>query len=78
MLVERREDDGVDEPLARGLDRRIEGAQCGPATRFGRFARPQFIGGEVGTLTLDQFSDMNKREFESYGKLIKAAGIKVE
>ena len=41
-------------------------------------AKLKGLGGEVGTLTLDQFSDMNKREFESYGKLIKAAGIKVE
>ena len=41
-------------------------------------AKLKGLGGEVGTLTLDQFSDMNRREFESYGKLIKAAGIKVE
>jgi tripartite-type tricarboxylate transporter receptor subunit TctC len=34
------------------------------------------LGGEPGKLTIEQFSDMNRAEFERYGKLIRSAGIK--
>jgi len=36
------------------------------------------LGGEPGTLLLDAFAEMNKADFDRYGKLIKAANIKVE
>ncbi|MBE7521017.1 MAG: tripartite tricarboxylate transporter substrate binding protein [Burkholderiales bacterium] len=41
-------------------------------------ARLKGLGGEPGTLTVDEFAAMNRAEFERFGKLIKAAGIKAE
>jgi tripartite-type tricarboxylate transporter receptor subunit TctC len=38
----------------------------------------QDLGGEPGTLTSEQFGAMNKADFERFGKLVKAAGIKLE
>ena len=36
------------------------------------------LGGEAGNLTPEQFGAMNRADFERFGKLVKAAGIKVE
>ncbi len=36
------------------------------------------LGGEASTLTLEQFADLNRAEFERYGKLVKSANIKAE
>ena len=36
------------------------------------------LGGEAGALTQEQFGEMNRAEFERFGKLIKAANIKAE
>jgi len=36
------------------------------------------LGGEASTLTLDQFAELNRAEFERYGKLVKSANIKAE
>lgn len=36
------------------------------------------LGGEVGTLAGAQFADMNKSEFEHYGRLVRDANIKAE
>lgn len=41
-------------------------------------ARIKGMGGDIGTLTGDQFADMNKQEFERFRKLVKDANIKVE
>jgi tripartite-type tricarboxylate transporter receptor subunit TctC len=41
-------------------------------------ARLKGLGGEPGTLTIDQFADMNKQEYERFGKLIRTANIKAE
>lgn len=41
-------------------------------------ARIKALGGELGTLTGAQFADMNKSEFEHYGKLVRDANIKAE
>jgi tripartite-type tricarboxylate transporter receptor subunit TctC len=38
----------------------------------------QHIAGEASTLTLEQFAELNRSEFERYGKLVKAANIKAE
>lgn len=40
--------------------------------------RLQDLGGEPGTLTSEQFAAMNRADFERFGKLVKAAGIKQE
>jgi len=41
-------------------------------------ARLRGLGGEPGNLTPEQFADMNRAEYERFGKLIKTANIKAE
>jgi tripartite-type tricarboxylate transporter receptor subunit TctC len=41
-------------------------------------ARLKGLGGEPGTLSLDQFAEMNRAEYERFGKLIRTANIKAE
>jgi tripartite-type tricarboxylate transporter receptor subunit TctC len=41
-------------------------------------ARLKGMGGEPGTIGLAEFAEMNRAEYERFGKLIKAAGIKAE
>ena len=41
-------------------------------------ARIKGMGGDVGTLVSAQFADMNRQEFERFGKLVKDANIKAE
>ena len=41
-------------------------------------ARIKGMGGEVGSLTMEQFADMNRQEFERFRKLVKDASIKVD
>jgi len=41
-------------------------------------ARLKGLGGEPGTLTVDEFAAMNRAEYDRFGKLIKAANIKAE
>ena len=36
------------------------------------------LAGEASTLNVDQFADLNRSEFDRYGKLVKAANIKAE
>ena len=41
-------------------------------------ARLRGLGGEPGALLLDAFADMNRADYERYGKLIREANIKLE
>jgi len=41
-------------------------------------ARLKGLGGEPGGMTPEQFAAFNQREFESFGQLIRRAGIKLE
>jgi tripartite-type tricarboxylate transporter receptor subunit TctC len=41
-------------------------------------AKLKALGGEVSTLTPEQFAQMNRQEFERFGVLIKQANIKLE
>ena len=41
-------------------------------------ARLRGLGGEPGTMTLDQFTEMNRADYERMGKLIRDANIKAE
>lgn len=41
-------------------------------------ARIKGLGGEISTLSLQQFTEMNRSEFDRYGKLVKEANIKAE
>ncbi len=41
-------------------------------------ARLRGLGGEPGNMTIEQFSEMNRREYERFGKLIKSANIRID
>lgn len=41
-------------------------------------ARIKGLGGEIQPMTPEQFAEMNRNEFERYGRLIRDAGIKAE
>jgi len=41
-------------------------------------ARIKGLGGEVNILPVDKFADMNRSEYERYGKLVRDANIKAE
>ena len=41
-------------------------------------ARIKGLGGEVNILAVEQFADMNRAEYERYGKLVRDANIKAE
>jgi hypothetical protein len=41
-------------------------------------ARLRGLGGEPGKLTIEQFAQMNREEFDRFGKLIKTANIRVD
>jgi tripartite-type tricarboxylate transporter receptor subunit TctC len=41
-------------------------------------ARIRGLGGEVGTLSGEQFADMNRQEHERFRKLVRDANIKAE
>ena len=36
------------------------------------------LGGEIQVMTPEQFAEMNRSEFERYGKLVRDAQIKME
>jgi tripartite-type tricarboxylate transporter receptor subunit TctC len=36
------------------------------------------LGGEPGNMSIEQFSQLNRQEFERFGKLIKQANIKMD
>ena len=41
-------------------------------------ARIKGLGGEVGAISVDQFAEMNRQEYERFRKLVKDANIKME
>jgi tripartite-type tricarboxylate transporter receptor subunit TctC len=41
-------------------------------------AKLKGLGGEPGNLSVEQFSQLNRQEFERFGKLIKQANIKMQ
>ncbi|MCL4762744.1 MAG: tripartite tricarboxylate transporter substrate binding protein [Burkholderiales bacterium] len=41
-------------------------------------AKLKGLGGEPGALTIEQFAEMNRKEYDRFGALIKAANIKAE
>nr|WP_235578178.1 tripartite tricarboxylate transporter substrate binding protein [Pseudorhodoferax sp. Leaf267] len=41
-------------------------------------ARIKALGGELGTLTGERFAEMNRNEYEHYGRLVRGANIKAE
>jgi tripartite-type tricarboxylate transporter receptor subunit TctC len=41
-------------------------------------AKLKGLGGEPGNLSVEQFSQLNRQEFERFGRLIKQANIKMQ
>lgn len=41
-------------------------------------ARIKALGGEIELLSVEQFAAMNQKEYDHYGQLLKASGIKIE
>jgi tripartite-type tricarboxylate transporter receptor subunit TctC len=41
-------------------------------------AKLKGLGGEPGNLSVDQFAQLNRQEFERFGKLIRQANIKMQ
>jgi tripartite-type tricarboxylate transporter receptor subunit TctC len=41
-------------------------------------AKLKGLGGEPGAMTIEQFAEMNRQEYERFGKLIRTANIKAE
>jgi hypothetical protein len=41
-------------------------------------ARLTGLGGEPGALSVHQFSEMNRADYERSGRLIREAGIKID
>jgi tripartite-type tricarboxylate transporter receptor subunit TctC len=41
-------------------------------------ARLKGLGGEPSTMSPAQFAELNRQEFERFGKLIRDAGIKLQ
>ncbi len=41
-------------------------------------ARLKGLGGEPGSLSVEQFTEMNRAEYERFGKLIKSANIRTD
>lgn len=41
-------------------------------------ARIRGLGGEVGTVSAEQFADLNRREYERFGKLVRDANIRAD
>ncbi len=65
---------GTPRPIVEKLAAELEKALKLPEVQ----ARLRGLGGEPGSLLLDAFAEMNKADFEHYGKLIREAGIKLE
>jgi tripartite-type tricarboxylate transporter receptor subunit TctC len=65
---------GTPRPIVEKLAAELERALKLPDVQ----AKLRGLGGEPGTLLLDAFAEMNRADYERYGKLIRAASIKLE
>jgi tripartite-type tricarboxylate transporter receptor subunit TctC len=65
---------GTPRPVVEKLAAELEKALKLPDVQ----AKLRGLGGEPGTLTLDAFADMNRADYEHYGKLIRQANIRIE
>ena len=41
-------------------------------------AKLKGLGGEPGNMSIEQFTNLNRQEFERFGKLIRQANIKMQ
>ena len=65
---------GVPDQVTRRLSEALANAHKHPDVR----ARISGLGGSTEPMTVAEFADFNRREFERYGALVKAANIKAE
>ena len=65
---------GTPRPIIERLHGELARALALPDVR----ARLTGLGGEPGALSVQQFSEMNRAEFERFGRLIREAGIKID
>ena len=65
---------GTPRPVVERLAAELERALKLPDVQ----TRLRGLGGEPGTLLLDAFAEMNRADFERYGKLIREANIKID
>jgi len=65
---------GTPRPIVEKLAAELERALKLPDVQ----AKLRGLGGEPGTLLLETFAEMNRADYERYGKLIRAANIKLE
>ena len=65
---------GTPRPIIERLHAELARALALPDVR----ARLTGLGGEPGALSVQQFSEMNRAEFERFGRLIREAGIKID
>jgi tripartite-type tricarboxylate transporter receptor subunit TctC len=63
---------GTPRPIVERLHAELQSALRLPDVR----GRLTGLGGEPGALSVQQFADMNRAEFERFGKLIREAGIR--
>ncbi|APW36846.1 ABC transporter substrate-binding protein [Rhodoferax koreense] len=65
---------GTPRPMADRLNAELLAALKMPDVQ----ARIKGLGGEITPMTIEQFSEMNRSEYEHYGRLVKEAAIKAE
>jgi tripartite-type tricarboxylate transporter receptor subunit TctC len=65
---------GTPRPIVDRLHVELEKALALPEVR----GRLTGLGGEPGALSIQQFTDMNRADYERSGKLIREAGIKID
>jgi len=65
---------GTPRPIVDRLHVELERALALPEVR----GRLTGLGGEPGSLSIQQFTDMNRADYERSGKLIREAGIKID
>jgi tripartite-type tricarboxylate transporter receptor subunit TctC len=65
---------GTPRPIVERLAAELQAALKLPEVQ----ARIKGLGGDIVPMSIEAFAEMNRAEFERYGKLIKDAGIKVD
>mgnify|MGYP006149094109 CR=1 FL=1 len=64
------------------MDPELSGEQAAELARVLKMpdvqARIKGLGGDVGAISVEQFSEMNRNEYERFGKLVRDANIKAD
>ena len=65
---------GTPQPIIERLHQELKQALATPQVQ----GKLTGLGGEIGNLSVEEFGDFNRADYERFGKLIKDAGVKVE